>query len=172
MSMPTTDDRIPQPAAAAERWAGNDREVRLLRRLWRRAMAANQERRLSAELQSRPEVVAVPSATPVVGSGADGLVVDRGLGMRPNSRLKAAVVSPARPAVGNGGLADPAPGAGHVVEPLLSTADWLVVLGISRRAFERLRARGLIPKPDVMLGRLPRWKAATVRAWIDGGGRI
>jgi predicted DNA-binding transcriptional regulator AlpA len=62
------------------------------------------------------------------------------------------------------------------VEPLLRMADLARVLNCSRRAVERMRSAGRLPKPDLhVCNRSPRWKPETIRAWIDGqapgGGR-
>lgn len=55
-------------------------------------------------------------------------------------------------------------------EPMMSVADLTRWFGCSRRLVERARANGTFPKPDLMLGRLPRWKPETVRAWVERGG--
>jgi predicted DNA-binding transcriptional regulator AlpA len=44
-------------------------------------------------------------------------------------------------------------------------------LGISRRLLERQISAGKFPKADVRMGRCPLWKTATVREWIDKGGK-
>lgn len=54
------------------------------------------------------------------------------------------------------------------IEPLLGISDLAAVLSCSRRLVERMRSAGRLPRPDLFVGRMPRWKAATVRAWIDG----
>ena len=57
------------------------------------------------------------------------------------------------------------------IEPLLSIEDLAAVLNVSRRVVERMRSAGRLPKADLTLGtRIPRWQAATIRAWIAGGG--
>jgi predicted DNA-binding transcriptional regulator AlpA len=53
------------------------------------------------------------------------------------------------------------------LEPLLSLDDLAAALSCSRRAVERLRSAAKLPPPDLRIGRMPRWKPATVRAWID-----
>ncbi len=62
--------------------------------------------------------------------------------------------------------AKPAP----AVEPLLSKRDVAAALGCEIRTVERLASAGRFPRPDVRVGRLPRWKAETIRRWIDQGG--
>jgi predicted DNA-binding transcriptional regulator AlpA len=58
------------------------------------------------------------------------------------------------------------------VEPLLSVVDLVDVLRTSRRSIERMRSAGRLPGPDLHLGvRQPRWRAETIRAWIEGGCR-
>lgn len=62
------------------------------------------------------------------------------------------------------------------IEPLLCIEDWSAALGCSRRMVERMRSAGRIPKPDVMVGKMPRWRPETFRRWIDAqakgrGGR-
>jgi hypothetical protein len=44
-------------------------------------------------------------------------------------------------------------------------------LGISRRALERERSAGRLPKPDLTIGRMPLWRVETIQAWIERGGR-
>jgi predicted DNA-binding transcriptional regulator AlpA len=74
-------------------------------------------------------------------------------------------------------LADPivrqpeAPTAGHIIEPMLCIDDLAAILSCSRRLVERMRSGGKVPKPDFHAGRCPRWRAATIRAWIESGGR-
>ena len=53
------------------------------------------------------------------------------------------------------------------VEPLLTLDCWARALACSRREVERMRSAGKLPTPDLMIGRSPRWRAATLRAWID-----
>jgi excisionase family DNA binding protein len=55
------------------------------------------------------------------------------------------------------------------IEPLLSMDEIASLLGVTRRAVERLRSTGALPRPDVKVGRCLRWKSATVREWIDSG---
>jgi predicted DNA-binding transcriptional regulator AlpA len=56
------------------------------------------------------------------------------------------------------------------IEPLGTIESWAGALVVSVPTIERLRRAGKIPPPDVMIGRLPRWKPSTIRAWIEGGG--
>ena len=57
------------------------------------------------------------------------------------------------------------------IQPLLSIADLAQILNVSRSAVERMRSSGLLPPPDLNIGKMSRWKAATVRVWIDTGGK-
>ncbi|MGO9601659.1 MAG: helix-turn-helix transcriptional regulator [Isosphaeraceae bacterium] len=86
--------------------------------------------------------------------------------MTPAPRLKPAPDDPGRLRV-----ADMPPGAGHIVETLLSLDDLAKILKCSRRLVERMRSAGKVPKPDIHVGKCPRWKPATIRAWIDRGGK-
>jgi hypothetical protein len=62
--------------------------------------------------------------------------------------------------------------AAPAVEPMLSIADLAAMLNASRRTTERLKSAGKLPKPDLHVGKMPRWKPETVRSWIDAlGGR-
>jgi len=63
-----------------------------------------------------------------------------------------------------------AKGGGPAVEPLLSKADVVAALGCEVRTIERMISSGRFPRPDVRVGRLPRWKAETVNGWIAEGG--
>jgi hypothetical protein len=69
-------------------------------------------------------------------------------------------------------LADTSPSADHIIEPLLSLNDLAAILNCSRRWLERERSAGRVPRPNFMTGRCPRWKPATIRRWIEGGGSI
>jgi hypothetical protein len=57
------------------------------------------------------------------------------------------------------------------VETLLSQNDLARVLNAGRRTVERLRAAGKMPRPDLFVGKMPRWRPETIRAWIDGQTR-
>src|SRR5271166_1953253 len=85
--------------------------------------------------------------------------------MTPSPRHKAPVADP-----GPIRLADQpeARDAGHIIEPMLSIDDLTALLSCSRRLVERMRSAGKVPKPDIKIGKMPRWKAATIRAWIEG----
>jgi predicted DNA-binding transcriptional regulator AlpA len=49
--------------------------------------------------------------------------------------------------------------------------DLAQVLGISRRTLERERSAGRFPPPDRLVGKMPIWSVATIRRWVEGGGR-
>jgi predicted DNA-binding transcriptional regulator AlpA len=52
------------------------------------------------------------------------------------------------------------------IEPLLSLDDLTVILNVSRRAVERLKSAGKLPRPDLTIGRMPRWRPESIRRWI------
>ncbi len=52
------------------------------------------------------------------------------------------------------------------LDPMLCLDDIATLLLVSRRAIERLKAAGKLPKPDLTIGRMPRWKPETIRRWI------
>lgn len=54
-----------------------------------------------------------------------------------------------------------------VLEPLLSIVEVAKLLGVSKRLIERDRAAGKFPRQDLTIGKLPRWKPETIRAWIE-----
>jgi len=56
------------------------------------------------------------------------------------------------------------------VEPLLTIATIADRLACGRRTVERLRASGKLPPPDLHIGRRPRWRPETIRAWINQAG--
>src|SRR5208337_3032087 len=60
---------------------------------------------------------------------------------------------------------------GHIIEPMLSLTDLARILSCSRRLIERMRSAGRLPRPDLHVGRMPRWRAETIRRWIEAGGR-
>jgi len=92
--------------------------------------------------------------------------------MRPDPRHKCALAYP-----GPLRLADSidrrpeAPATGHIIEPMLSIDDLAALLSCSRRLVERMRSAGKVPKPDIKIGKMPRWRVETIRRWIEGGGR-
>jgi predicted DNA-binding transcriptional regulator AlpA len=57
------------------------------------------------------------------------------------------------------------------IEPLLSLEDLCRILGCSRRKVETMKSSGRLPVPDLHIGRLPRWKPASIRAWLDNQAR-
>ena len=91
--------------------------------------------------------------------------------MTPTSRRQARTDDPGRLKVAKPIACSPeAPGSGHIIEPMLSIDDLAALLGCSRRLVERMRSAGKIPKPDIKIGKMPRWKPETIRRWIEGGG--
>jgi predicted DNA-binding transcriptional regulator AlpA len=52
------------------------------------------------------------------------------------------------------------------LEPLLSIGELAETLRVSRRSVERMRSAGKLPKPDLHVGKMPRWTAAVLRQWI------
>jgi len=99
--------------------------------------------------------------------------------MRPDSHRKPAVYDPGpvRLADAIACPADPRPEArpGRTlpagIEPMLGIDDLAALLSCSRRFVERMRSAGKVPKPDIKIGKCPRWKPATIRAWIERGGK-
>jgi hypothetical protein len=62
--------------------------------------------------------------------------------------------------------------AAGLVEPLLTRRDLSRVLRVSLPVLDRLKASGRLPKPDLVLSRRsPRWRATTIRRWVEEGGR-
>ncbi len=57
------------------------------------------------------------------------------------------------------------------IEPMLSLDDVAAWLNCSRRVIERMRSAGKVPKPDIKIGKMPRWRVETIRRWIERGGR-
>jgi predicted DNA-binding transcriptional regulator AlpA len=62
--------------------------------------------------------------------------------------------------------------ASRSIEPLLSTDALAGALSCGRRTVERLRADGRLPKPDLFVGKMPRWTAETIRRWIAEQVRV
>ena len=60
------------------------------------------------------------------------------------------------------------------IESLWTPKDVASYLRVSVRMLERMRSTGAMPPPDVFLGRLPRYRPNTIRAWLasmNGGSR-
>ena len=45
-------------------------------------------------------------------------------------------------------------------------------LGLSVRSLDRANAAGLLPAPDLVVGRSPRWSPETVRKWLKSRPRL
>src|SRR5271166_4219646 len=58
------------------------------------------------------------------------------------------------------------------MEPMLGIDDLAALLRCSRRLIERMRSAGKVPPPDLRVGRMPRWRAETIRQWIGGGAHV
>ncbi len=56
------------------------------------------------------------------------------------------------------------------IEPLLTKADLAKILRVNSRTIDRMRSAGKLPKPDLLLERSGRWRAETIRRWIESGG--
>jgi predicted DNA-binding transcriptional regulator AlpA len=53
------------------------------------------------------------------------------------------------------------------IEPLLTPTDVAGILRISRRHFDDLRREDPTLPAPIMLGRLPRWRPAAIRRWLE-----
>jgi len=53
------------------------------------------------------------------------------------------------------------------IESLITVDDLAMVLVTTRRTVDRMRSAGKIPKPDLHVGKMPRWRPETIRRWID-----
>jgi predicted DNA-binding transcriptional regulator AlpA len=53
------------------------------------------------------------------------------------------------------------------LEPLVSTRRLRELLDVSDRRLRTLRSAGKLPPVDVRLGKALRWKASTIRTWMD-----
>ena len=62
------------------------------------------------------------------------------------------------------------PGLPYADRLLLRFAEVVEWVGIPRRTLERERSAGRFPPPDQMVGKVPLWKPATLRAWAEKGG--
>lgn len=56
------------------------------------------------------------------------------------------------------------------LEPLISTRRLRELLDVSDRRLRTLRAAGKLPPVDARLGKALRWKASTIRAWMESLG--
>jgi excisionase family DNA binding protein len=56
------------------------------------------------------------------------------------------------------------------IERLCTIDDWCVALQVSRPTVERFIRDGRLPQADLRLGRLPRWRPATLKRFVEGGG--
>ena len=96
-----------------------------------------------------------------------------------NDRRPILGFDPARPSspLGQSGVADATGlegGRGDAlpVDRLALRLDEIAAaLGVSRRAIERERSAGRLPKPDRTIGRMPLWRVETIRNWLGGTGR-
>jgi predicted DNA-binding transcriptional regulator AlpA len=64
-----------------------------------------------------------------------------------------------------------APTPEGVAERLWSIHDLAAYLNCSRRAVERMRSAGKLPRPTQHVGRMPRWSPEAIRRWAERGGR-
>jgi len=61
-------------------------------------------------------------------------------------------------------------GNGDGLDRLLSVRKVCEVLSVSDRGLRRWIHLGLVPKPDVIIGRNLRWRASTISAIVNGNG--
>jgi len=57
--------------------------------------------------------------------------------------------------------------AGRIVPLLWGKREIRAAIGVSEATFDRLLSSGRFPRPDVRIGRMPKWRPATVHEWID-----
>ena len=52
------------------------------------------------------------------------------------------------------------------IPPMLSPQEFAQLLGIGRRTFQTWKAAGKLPPPDLCVGKVIRWKPATIDRWL------
>jgi len=61
------------------------------------------------------------------------------------------------------------------IEPMLSMASIATLMQVSPRTIRQWRAEGYLPSPDLVHGRVMRWRQSTIQSWINaqsaGAGR-
>jgi excisionase family DNA binding protein len=62
------------------------------------------------------------------------------------------------------------PAVSIALDPLLSIGDLVRILNVGRRTLERMISGGEFPSADIRIGKLPRWRRATLAEWIEKGG--
>lgn len=55
---------------------------------------------------------------------------------------------------------------------LVSRNEFAKFLGVHVKTLDRLGRGGLVPKPDVLLGKSPRWRLDTIERFISDGGLV
>lgn len=55
------------------------------------------------------------------------------------------------------------------LDPLLSTRRVCQAIDVSDRCLRRWVRAGKFPPPDIQVGRTLRWRASTIRNFIEGG---
>lgn len=53
------------------------------------------------------------------------------------------------------------------LESMIDLAGIARVFGVGRRTVERWRAGGMLPPPDLAVGRVKRWRPSTVARWLE-----
>ena len=52
------------------------------------------------------------------------------------------------------------------LEKMFGITELADLLSVSRRTVDRLRAAGKLPKPDAVVGTMPRWQPDSFRRWL------
>jgi excisionase family DNA binding protein len=70
---------------------------------------------------------------------------------------------------------DPRLTLASAIEPLLAIRTLAAYLAVDERTVHRMIAAGRLPPPDLWIGTgrrgAPRWRKATIDAWVAGGGQ-
>lgn len=57
------------------------------------------------------------------------------------------------------------------LERLVTPRDWQHLLTASAATVERMRRAKLLPEPDAQVLTMPRWRASTVKRFLEGDSR-
>jgi hypothetical protein len=64
------------------------------------------------------------------------------------------------------------PATDHKTDGMLDKARLAAYLGLSYRSLDRCLAVGVLPAPDLTIGRSPRWLATTIEKWLKSRPRL